>query len=238
MPAPAAARTRRPRNRLSRRRPRPRPCRSRTGWGRTPASRGPLAMTATGARETAKLVAIRFDQGALHAIDQAALPWTERELVLTSATEVATAIRRLQIRGAPLIGVAAAYGIALELARDPSRENLEWACAALRDARPTAVNLAHAVDRVRDAVLRSAPDDAHSAALAQARAIHAEEEAASNAIAAHGAELLAGSRRVLTHCNTGALAAPGRGTALAGVAGVWPGGGRRRRVAADARPPP
>jgi methylthioribose-1-phosphate isomerase len=80
------------------------------------------------------------------------------------------------------------------------------------------VNLAHAVDRVRAAALGAGPGAAARAALEQARAIHLEEEAASAAMAEHGADVLAGSRRILTHCNTGALAAPGRGTALGVVA--------------------
>jgi methylthioribose-1-phosphate isomerase len=114
--------------------------------------------------------------------------------------------------------VAAAYGIALELARDPSEAALERACETLRRTRPTAVNLAHAVERVRAAARSAGDDGAAAAALAEARAIQLQEEAASDAIAAHGAELLATARTVLTHCNTGALAAPGRGTALAVVA--------------------
>ena len=100
----------------------------------------------------ASVVALRFDGTALWAIDQTALPWEERRLELRTAQDVAAAIRRLAIRGAPLIGVAAAYGIVLELARDPSLETLERACGLLRDARPTAVNLAWAVDRMHAAI--------------------------------------------------------------------------------------
>jgi methylthioribose-1-phosphate isomerase len=165
------------------------------------------------------VVALRYADAALWAIDQTRLPWREVELELRSADDVVAAIRALSIRGAPLIGVAAAYGVALELARDPGA--LDRACAALTEARPTAVNLAHAVDRVRAAVLAAgAAGDraAATTALAEAHALHAEEEAASEAIARYGADLLAGRRRILTHCNTGALAAPGRGTALAVIA--------------------
>src|ERR1700760_4258007 len=144
-----------------------------------------MAATNTNA---ARVVALRFEQGVLHAIDQTELPRRERELELRTAAEVADAIIRLAIRGAPLIGVAAAYGVALELAHDPSPENLESACPTLRTARPTAANLAVAVDRVRNAVQHAA--DPQKAALNEARAIEAEEEAASAAIAAHGADLL------------------------------------------------
>lgn len=171
-------------------------------------------MTATAAR----FAALRFDGEALWALDQTLLPWEERELELRSAAEVADAIRRLAIRGAPLIGVAAGYGVALE----PTPE----ACALLKAARPTAANLAYAVERVA-----AAADP-----VAEARALHAEEAAASDAIAAHGAELLAGTRSILTHCNTGALAAPGRGTALAVVAELWQRGSLEHVLATESRP--
>jgi methylthioribose-1-phosphate isomerase len=189
----------------------------------------------------AQLVALRYENGRLLALDQTLLPDTELELELRSADGVAAAIRRLAIRGAPLIGVAAAYGVALELALDPARhpareDVLERACAVLRGARPTAVNLAYAVDRVHAAARAAAPGGRAAAALAEARAIHAEEEAASDAIAAGGADLLAGSSRLLTHCNTGALAAPGRGTALAVVAEMATRGGLKSVLACEARP--
>jgi methylthioribose-1-phosphate isomerase len=186
--------------------------------------------------KTAPVVALRFDHGVLCAIDQTELPWRERELELRTAAEVAEAIIRLAIRGAPLIGVAAAYGVALELDRDPSPESLERACRTLRSARPTAVNLSGAVDRVRRAVDGAAPADRPSAALNEARAIEAEEEAASAAIARHGADLLAGARRILTHCNTGALAAPGRGTALAVIAELADRGVLEKAIATESRP--
>ena len=184
----------------------------------------------------ASVVALRFDGGALWAIDQTELPWREHQLKLRSAEDVAAAIRRLAIRGAPLIGVAAAYGVALELARDPSRDTLERACALLRDARPTTVNLSWAVDRVRAAVRDQPSTDPHTAALNEARRIEAEEESASDAIAAHGADLLAGARRILTHCNTGALAAPGRGTALAVIAELAARGTLEHVLATETRP--
>ena len=200
----------------------------------------------------APVVALHYADGALRAVDQTQLPWHEVELELRCADDVVGAIRRLSIRGAPLIGVAAAYGVALELARDAGA--LDRACAALAGARPTAVNLAHAVDRVRAAVLAAGAaggadradgagaaggaDGAGAAAvaLAEARALHAEEEAASEAIAGHGADLLAGRRRILTHCNTGALAAPGRGTALAVIAELADRGELELVLAAESRP--
>ena len=179
------------------------------------------------------MVALRFADGALWALDQTLLPWREAELELRSADDVAAAIKRLAIRGAPLIGVAAAYGVALELARDP--DGLDRACETLAGARPTAVNLGYAVKRVHAAVGAS-DDPPAEAALAEARLIEAQEESASDALAAHGADELAGCRRILTHCNTGALAAPGRGTALAVLAELAQRGSLERVLASESRP--
>jgi methylthioribose-1-phosphate isomerase len=189
-------------------------------------------LTTTGSRRGAGVPALRFEGEALIALDQTALPWREVELELRCAAEVAEAIRRLQIRGAPLIGVAAAYGVAIDLVRDPT--GLGRACEALVAARPTAVNLRYAVDRVRAAA--SPAQEPAQAALAEARAIEAEETAASDAIAAHGADLLRGASRVLTHCNTGSLAAPGRGTALAVLDELWRRGVLERATATESRP--
>ncbi len=176
------------------------------------------------------VVALRCDGRTLLALDQTALPWRELELELRSADDVADAIRRLSIRGAPLIGVAAGYGVAIELARDPSPGALERACDVLMRARPTAANLAYAVERVRAAVLSGGD------AYAEARTIDAEEAASSASMAAHGADLLAGTRTILTHCNTGALAAPGRGTALAVVAELAARRTLSRVLATETRP--
>ena len=155
---------------------------------------------------------------------------------LRTAAQVADAIRTLAIRGAPLIGVAAAYGVALELARDPSPESLERSCRLLAHARPTAVNLGWAVGRVQAAASGAGPDRAGEAALAAAEAIHRQEEEASRAIASAGADLLGRPRVVLTHCNTGALAAPGRGTALAVVAELFDRGHLDSVLVTETRP--
>jgi methylthioribose-1-phosphate isomerase len=159
--------------------------------------------------------ALRWDGRRLEILDQTLLPGTEEWLPLSGAEDTAEAIRRLAVRGAPLIGVAAAYGLAMEVAHQPALGALERGWATLRQARPTAVNLAHAVDRVREAALGAGPATMAAAARAEAQRIHAEEDAASSAIAEHGASLLTGARRIATHCNTGALAAGGNGTALA-----------------------
>lgn len=181
------------------------------------------------ARTGQAIRALDWDGSALRVLDQTLLPAQERWIELTSAGDAAAAIRRLAVRGAPLIGIVAAYGLALEAERDPAGlENAAWELAS---ARPTAVNLAWAVGRVAAAARRGGA----TAARAEAEAIHAAEDAASAALAIHGAELLAGRRRILTHCNTGALAAGGEGSALAVILEL----ARRERVevlACETRP--
>jgi methylthioribose-1-phosphate isomerase len=175
---------------------------------------------------------LRWDGTRLFVLDQTRLPAREEVLVLEGAEDTAEAIARLAVRGAPLIGVAAGYGLAMAVARDPG--SLERAARLLATARPTARNLAWAVERVRAAAAAGGAD----AARAEAEAIHREDEAASAALARHGADLLerlAPSGRVMTHCNTGALAASGRGTALGVIAEL---ADRRpvRVLACEARP--
>ena len=175
---------------------------------------------------------LRWDGERLFVLDQTLLPAREQVLELTGAEDTADAIMRLAVRGAPLIGVAAAYGLAMAVARDPA--GLDRAAGLLATARPTARNLAWAVERVRAAAAAGGPE----AARAEAEAIHREDEAASAALARHGADLLeqlAPSGRVMTHCNTGALAASGRGTALGVIAEL---ADRRpvRVLACEARP--
>jgi methylthioribose-1-phosphate isomerase len=159
--------------------------------------------------------ALRWDGSGLAILDQTLLPASEVWLTLAGARDTAEAIRRLAVRGAPLIGVAAAYGLAMEVTRRPGLGTLEEGWELLRGARPTAVNLAYAVDRVRAAALGAGPTTMAAAARAEAERIHADEDAASAAIAEYGAALLVGSRRIATHCNSGALAAGGQGTGLA-----------------------
>jgi len=173
----------------------------------------------------------------LWALDQTQLPDREVELELRDAASVAAAISRLAIRGAPLIGVAGGYGLAMELAHDPRPQRARSAAEQLSGARPTAVNLSYAVNRVLKAALVVAPGELAAAALAEARRIHETELAASAAIARHGAEHLGPEvRRVLTHCNTGALAAPGSGTALGVVEELRQRGWLEGVLATETRP--
>jgi methylthioribose-1-phosphate isomerase len=165
---------------------------------------------------------LAWDGASLRILDQTRLPAEEVVLTLTGAEDTAAAIKRLSVRGAPLIGVSAAYGLAMEVARTPTIEALERGAAVLADARPTARNLGWAVERVVAAVL-AAPDDIAAAARAEAEAIHREDGAASAALARHGADALEtvlpdGPVAIMTHCNSGALAASGRGTGLGVIA--------------------
>jgi methylthioribose-1-phosphate isomerase len=194
------------------------------------------------ATETGTLPPLRWDGERLHVLDQTRLPHAEEVLVLTGAEDTAAAIARLAVRGAPLIGVTAAYGLAMEVAREPSLGTLERAAERLAATRPTARHLAWAVERVRSAALAAGPARMAAAARAEADAIRSEDEAASAALSRHGADALQaalvrapGAVPVLTHCNTGALAAMGRGTGLGVIAEL----AERRDVrvlACEARP--
>jgi methylthioribose-1-phosphate isomerase len=138
------------------------------------------------------------------------------------------------VRGAPLIGIAGAYGLVLAARADET--SIEQAYWTLLQSRPTAVNLMHALDRVRDAARQAPSGSRASAALACAALLEVREEQASAAIAAHGAQLLEHARRILTHCNTGWLAAPGRGTALGVIAEMADRGQLELVIATESRP--
>jgi len=160
---------------------------------------------------------LRWRDGRLEILDQTLLPAREEWVELHDAADAATAIARLAIRGAPNIGITAAYGLAMQVALTPDDDEVAEAARALRASRPTAVNLAWAVDRVQAAVLAVDREQRAAVARFEAESIHAAEDAASAAIALLGADLLAGSSRILTHCNTGTLACGGTGSALAVV---------------------
>ncbi|SPF07330.1 S-methyl-5-thioribose-1-phosphate isomerase [Streptomyces sp. MA5143a] len=172
-------------------------------------------------------------------LDQTRLPAEEVELVCTDASALVEAIRSLAVRGAPLLGIAGAYGVALAAARGFA---VEEAAEALAGARPTAVNLSGGVRRAQGAYRaelgRTGDQElAAGAALAAARALHREDAEASARMAGHGLALLdellpGGGHRVLTHCNTGALVSGGEGTAFA-VALAAHRVGRLRRLWVD-----
>ena len=164
-------------------------------------------------------------------LDQRRLPVEESYLRFHAAPDVARAITDMVVRGAPAIGIAAAYALVLA-ARQGA--DLVAAGALLKAARPTAVNLAWAVDRVLRAAARSGAD---AAALAdEARAIHREDVAACRLLGALGAALVPDGATVLTHCNAGALATGGYGTALGVIRAAHDAGKRVRVLAGETRP--
>ena len=155
---------------------------------------------------------MRLDAGGLVLLDQTLQPGDRRERVYRDWPDMVDAIQRMVVRGAPAIGVAAAYGAAVA-ARD-GREQFLRACDGLAAARPTAVNLAWAIGRMREAAAAADDDGLAEAVERAARALHESEVARCVEIGEHGAGLLETGARVLTHCNAGALATGGYGTAL------------------------
>src|SRR5262249_32103578 len=149
----------------------------------------------------------RLEDDAVVILDQRRLPDEEVEVRLRTAADAAEAIRALAVRGAPAIGVTAAYAYALAARRG---EDLDAAYITLGSARPTAVNLRWALDE-----LRAEPT------AERAQRLHAEEVDRCLRMAAHGVELLPQRARPMTHCNPGALATGGQGTALGVIRAGW-----------------
>lgn len=182
--------------------------------------------------------------GELVMIDQRVLPARFDALRYRTAAAVAEGIRSMVVRGAPAIGCAAAYGVALEAAALAGQDaaafhrGMDAAYAVLGRSRPTAVNLAWALARMRRCQDANAGPPAALAArlLAEAHAIRAEDIAANEAMGRHGAALLADGARVLTHCNAGALATAGHGTALGVIRSAIAQGKRLSVVADETRP--
>ncbi|HEY0867071.1 MAG TPA: S-methyl-5-thioribose-1-phosphate isomerase [Fimbriimonas sp.] len=149
---------------------------------------------------------MRWEDGALLMLDQRVLPGREDWLTLRTHTDVVHAIKDMAVRGAPAIGVAAAYGMALAAKNGVDRG---VAAKELAASRPTAVNLFWALDRIK-----AMSTDSYEAVLAEARAIEREDLEMNLAMGRHGAELIPQGANVLTVCNTGGLATAGYGTAL------------------------
>ncbi len=179
---------------------------------------------------------------ALRLLDQRLLPAEEVWLTLERAPEIALAIRDMAVRGAPAIGVAAAYGAAFSMrsgASTPAAERFTTARRLLAATRPTAVNLFAALERMERRfapISAAAPEAIEAALIAEADAVAAEDIAACLAIGAFGAPLLQGDRNVLTHCNAGALATAGYGTALGVIRGAVAQGKTIRVLACETRP--
>ncbi|WP_406304739.1 S-methyl-5-thioribose-1-phosphate isomerase [Streptomyces sp. NBC_00885] len=197
--------------------------------------------------EPPPLPALRWDEPpegpVLVLLDQTRLPADEVELVCTDVPALVRAIQTLVVRGAPLLGIAGAYGVALAAVRG---YDVEESAELLERARPTAVNLAYGVRRAvaayRMAVDKGADaEQAAHAALSTAKALHQEDAEASDRMAEHGLVLLdellpGGGHRILTHCNTGALVSGGEGTAFAVALRAHRAGRLRRLWVDETRP--
>ena len=188
---------------------------------------------------------LRWRDGRLEMIDQRVLPAQFGYVACDSAADVAQAIRSMVVRGAPAIGCAAAYGMALEAQRwqGSAAPAFDVAMAAALDllaaSRPTAVNLFWALAQMRECLAQqvSRPVPERAAALLQlAHQILADDVRINRALGGHGAELLADGARVLTHCNAGALATAGHGTALGVIRSAVQGGKRIHVIADETRP--
>jgi len=178
----------------------------------------------------------------LRILDQSQLPHKEVFLDLGDYREVVSAIKAMQVRGAPAIGVAAAYGIALGAqalaaeSQDRFLQGLAPVLEAFAASRPTAVNLFWAIERMRRAARGSDVATIKRALVDEARRIHDEEVEATTKLSRRGAALIPDGSTVLTHCNTGSLATAGYGTALGVIKAARDEGKRVEVIATETRP--
>ncbi len=188
---------------------------------------------------------LRWRDGRLELIDQRLLPAQVTFVACSTAQEVAGAIRDMVVRGAPAIGCAAACGIALEALRlkDASpaafSSGMDEAYKVLAASRPTAVNLFWALERMRaaaEAAKQTRPADIASRLLDEANHILSEDVAANRAMGVHGAALIRDGARIFTHCNAGALATAGHGTALGVIRSAVAEGKRLSVIVDETRP--
>jgi len=192
-----------------------------------------------------KVETLRWREGRLELIDQRRLPLEFEYVACEDAAQVARAIRDMVVRGAPAIGCSAAYGVALEARRHAGAARAQFDAAleksfqVLAQSRPTAVNLFWAIGRMRQchAQTRDGPVQAAARALLElARQIHSDDIEINRAIGRHGAPLIADGARVMTHCNAGALATAGHGTALGVIRSARDAGKRISVIANETRP--
>jgi methylthioribose-1-phosphate isomerase len=193
-----------------------------------------------------KVKAMDWRSDALYLLDQRLLPFEEQWLACTDAASVALAIRSMVIRGAPAVAIAAAYGVVLGVrahlaAETDWRQALEADCKLLAQARPTASDLAWALKRMQDRASRVKADEHPLRALeAEAVAIHQSDREANLTMAQLGVEVIrrhqGNAQTILTHCNTGALATGGFGTALGVIRGAFLEGMVERVYANETRP--
>ena len=186
---------------------------------------------------------IRWQDDRLMLLDQTRLPVEEATIVVECYEQAVSAIREMRVRGAPAIGVTAAYAVAMAARDIPSNDRVEFlfalkqACDDIRAARPTAVNLGWAVDRMM--ALAESTDAAGEIVpilIAEAEEIHREDEAINRLLGDYGKELMPDGGSVLTHCNTGALATSAFGTALGVIRAGWEAGKRFEVFNTETRP--
>lgn len=186
--------------------------------------------------------AILWDSDRLLLLDQRRLPAEECFVAADTAQETAEAIREMAVRGAPAIGITAAYGVVLAARERYAQNRTGWRGAVLADiealasARPTAVNLFWALERMRRLVDRLGDGDPSAELLAEARRIHEEDYRANRVMGDLGAALIDRPTNVITHCNTGGLATGGHGTALGVIRSAYARGRVNHVYADETRP--
>ncbi|MDH4273740.1 MAG: S-methyl-5-thioribose-1-phosphate isomerase [Gammaproteobacteria bacterium] len=170
--------------------------------------------------------AVEWTDHGLKLLDQRLLPHHHEVITYTDAADVALAIKEMVVRGAPAIGITAAYAVVLAARRRYAKSPRTWKNDTFQDierlahARPTAVNLHWALARMQR-LIEGLWDSPEVALLAEARRIHAEDIAANRRMGEFGAKLIAEGKSVITHCNTGSLATGGYGTALGVIRSAW-----------------
>ncbi|HEX9629568.1 MAG TPA: S-methyl-5-thioribose-1-phosphate isomerase, partial [Pyrinomonadaceae bacterium] len=191
---------------------------------------------------------VEWTNEGIRMIDQRLLPTEEKYLMLRSWEEVAEAIKKMVVRGAPAIGVSAAMGLALGASQSVGmsvadlEDDFTYMCQVMGETRPTAVNLFWAIERMRDRFNREkgntkSVEEIKASLVAEAQKIFQEDIAANRAIGRFGADLIADGDTVLTHCNAGALATAGDyGTALGVIRGARDAGKRVAVIADETRP--
>lgn len=193
-------------------------------------------------RKTIELKAVEWASGKVRLIDQTRLPQEEVYQELSDYRDVAEAIKTLRVRGAPAIGIAAAYGLALGASGIKSKSKKEFLIKLhsisdeLAATRPTAVNLFWALERMNHVAEKAeSVDEIKSALISEAKRIDAEDEEMEKTLSRHGSSLIKDGYTIMTHCNTGALAA-GYGTALGAVRYSWENGKKLHVFACETRP--
>jgi methylthioribose-1-phosphate isomerase len=186
---------------------------------------------------------IYWKNGVLYLLDQRALPFKKTYVKCVNAGDVIIAINNMAVRGAPLLGVVAAYGLVLGVrerrnaGKSVSGTDIDRICNKLGATRPTAVNLFWALEKMKDAFARYAGDtDLVEDLLGEALAIHVEDIENNRILSLYGAELINDGDTILTHCNAGALATGGYGTALGVLRAAHEAGKKIKVIATETRP--